>query len=281
MFKKRINAQKSRELFLNSFEPLSQIEILPIEECDGRIIAENIIAGIDVPHYRRAAMDGFAVMASETLGAGTGSPVILRLANTMEKGACIRVHTGSPMPEKSDAVVMMEDTVFYGDKVEIFTQIHPLKNVGAIGEDVQKGENIITRECLLRPCDIAVLASLGIGNIKVFKRPLVVIIPTGEEIVPRWKVFLPSGHKFLTCWNNNNKRPFKNLDIPNTKGCKNSDITGTKQALPGYDIFTLLYIFPYCPNVLEGMDLCKYLNLIPVKYRIFHHNDCIRLFWHR
>lgn len=198
MFKKRINAQKSRELFLNSFEPLSQIEILPIEECDGRIIAENIIAGIDVPHYRRAAMDGFAVMASETLGAGTGSPVILRLANTMEKGACIRVHTGSPMPEKSDAVVMMEDTVFYGDKVEIFAQIHPLKNVGAIGEDVQKGENIITRECLLRPCDIAVLASLGIGSIKVFKRPLVVIIPTGEELVPRWKKNLEDGEVYET-----------------------------------------------------------------------------------
>ena len=158
---------------------------MPIEECDGRIIAENVIAGIDVPHYRRAAMDGFAVMASETLGAGTGSPVMLRLANTMEKGACMRVHTGSPMPERSDAVVMIEDTVLCGDKVEIFAQIHPFKNVGAIGEDVQKGENIITTGRLLRPCDIAVLASLGNGNVRVFKRPLVVIIPTGEELVPR------------------------------------------------------------------------------------------------
>ncbi|CAG0962339.1 partial Molybdopterin molybdenumtransferase, partial [Methanosarcinales archaeon] len=115
MFKERINAQKAKELFLHSFQPISKIETLPIEECDGRIIAENIIASIDVPHYRRAAMDGFAVMASETLGAGTGSPVMLRLANSMEKGTCMRVHTGSPMPEKSDAVVMMEDTVLSGD----------------------------------------------------------------------------------------------------------------------------------------------------------------------
>ncbi|HEY6585752.1 MAG TPA: molybdopterin molybdotransferase MoeA [Candidatus Methanoperedens sp.] len=198
MFKERINAQKAKELFLHSFQPISKIETLPIEECDGRIIAENRIASIDVPHYRRAAMDGFAVMASETLGAGTGSPVMLRLANSMEKGTCMRVHTGSPMPEKSDAVVMMEDTVLSSDKVEIFAQIHPFKNVGAIGEDIQKGEIILNRGRLLRPCDIAVLASLGIGNIKVFKRPLVVIIPTGEELVPRGKENLVDGEVYET-----------------------------------------------------------------------------------
>ena len=120
MFKKRINADEARELFLNSFPPLSDIEVLPIEDCDGRIIAENITASIDVPHYRRAAMDGFAVIASDTLGAGTGSPVMLRLANKIEKGTCVRVHTGSPMPEGADAVVMMEDTEFCGDRVQIF-----------------------------------------------------------------------------------------------------------------------------------------------------------------
>jgi molybdopterin molybdotransferase len=91
MFKKRINADEAKELFLNSFPPLADIEVLPLEECNGRIIAENIIASIDVPHYRRAAMDGFAVIASETLGAGASSPVMLRLANEMEKGTCVRV----------------------------------------------------------------------------------------------------------------------------------------------------------------------------------------------
>src|SRR5659263_110348 len=198
MFKKRINAQKSRELFLNSFEPLSQIEVLPLEECDGRIIAENIIASIDVPHYRRAAMDGFAVIASETLGAGAGSPVILRLANEMEKGTCLRVHTGSQMPEGADAVVMMEDTDLCGDRVQILAQIHPFKNVGAIGEDVRKGELIQERGHRLRPCDIAVLASLGIGSLKVFRKPLVVIIPTGEELVPRDKKHLKAGEVYET-----------------------------------------------------------------------------------
>jgi molybdopterin molybdotransferase len=198
MFKKRINADEARELFLNSFPPLLEIEVLPIEDCDGRIIAENITASIDVPHYRRAAMDGFAVIASETLGAGAGSPVMLRLANIIGTGTCVRVHTGSPMPEGADAVVMMEDTELNGDMVEIFAQIHPFKNVGAIGEDVLKGELIQERGHRLRPCDIAVLASLGIGNLKVFRKPLVVIIPTGEELVPRNKKDLKAGEVYET-----------------------------------------------------------------------------------
>ncbi len=198
MFKKRTNAKEAKELFLNSFQPISKIENLPIEECDGRIIAENITASINVPHYRRAAMDGFAVMASETLGAGTGSPVILRLTDIIERGACVRVHTGSPMPDGADAVVMMEDMVLNADKVEIFTQIHPFKNVGAIGEDVQKGEIILNQGRMLRPCDIAVLASLGIEKINVFKRPLILVIPTGEELVPRNRKNLMEGEVYET-----------------------------------------------------------------------------------
>ena len=198
MFKKRSNAKEAKELFLHSFQPISRIENIPIVEGDGRIIAENITASINVPNYRRAAMDGFAVMASETLGAGMGSPVILSLAGIIGSGACMRVHTGSPMPEGADAVVMMEDTVLNGDRVEIFAQIHPFKNVGAIGEDVRKGEIILKEGRMLRPCDIAVLASLGIRKINVFKRPLVVIIPTGEELVPRSKKNLEEGEVYET-----------------------------------------------------------------------------------
>ncbi len=185
MFKKRVNADEARELFLRAFHPLSDTEIMPIEDCDGRIIAEDIIAAINVPHYRRAAMDGFAVIASDTLGASSNSPVVLTQGKSIEKGMCAWVHTGSPMPRGADAVVMIEDAVVHGNNVEIFTQIHHLKNVGEIGEDIQKGDVIIKDGHRLRPCDIAVLASLGIKTIKVFRKPVVAIIPTGEELVSR------------------------------------------------------------------------------------------------
>ena len=132
-------------------------------------------------------MDGFAVKASDTLGAGSSSPIVFKLGQHIEKGVCLRVHTGSPVPQGADAVVMLEDTVSYNGNVEIYTQIHPLKNVGEIGEDIRRGDVILRKGQRLRPCDIAVLASLGINNVKVVRKPLVAIIPTGEELVPRGK----------------------------------------------------------------------------------------------
>ncbi len=187
MLRKRINAEEARELFLGAFQPLPFTESLPIEDCDKRVLALDITAATNVPHYRRAAMDGFAVRAMDTLGASNGSPVILNLGESIEKGTCVRVHTGSPVPEGADAVVMIEDTVLHDDRVEIFTQIHPLKNVGEIGEDIREGDVILKEGHRLRPCDIAVLASLGIGSTVVFRKPLAAVIPTGEELVARGK----------------------------------------------------------------------------------------------
>ncbi len=185
MFKKRMNADEAKELFLKAVNPPLEIECVSIDECDGRSTASDIIANIDVPHYRRVAMDGFAVAAHDTMGAGINSPVILEIGKTIEKGMCVRVHTGSQVPEGADAVIMLEDTSVHGDIVEIFSQIHPFKNVGEIGEDIRKGETIIKKGRVLRPCDIAVIASLGIEKINVFRKPVVAVIPTGEELVPR------------------------------------------------------------------------------------------------
>lgn len=198
MFKKRINADEARELFLSTFQPITDTETLPIVDCDSRIVAEDIIATINVPHYRRAAMDGFAVKASDTLGAGSNSPVVLKLGKSIGKGTCVQVHTGSPIPEGADAVVMAEDTVVRSGNVEIFTQMHPFKNMGEIGEDIQEGEIILKKGQRLRPCDVAVLASLGIKNIKVFRKPLVAIIPTGEELVSRGTRKLNEGEVYET-----------------------------------------------------------------------------------
>ena len=136
MFTKRANADEAKEFFLKAVRPVDGTEILPLVNCGGRIAGEDIIAPADVPHYRRAAMDGFAVLSSDTLGAGSSSPVVLRLGPGVEKGMCMRVHTGSPVPDNADAVVMLEDTVVHDEIVEIFSQIHPFKNVGEIGEDI-------------------------------------------------------------------------------------------------------------------------------------------------
>ena len=220
-----MNADEAKELFLKAFVPLSDTEKLPIADCDCRIIAENITAAINVPNYSRAAMDGFAVRACDTLGAGSNSPVVLKLAKAVESrnfglrrvgvceayplfdkpflkvfenGTCVRVHTGSPIPDGADAVVMLEDAVLREDKVEIFMQLHPGKNVGETGEDIKKGEVILKEGHRLRPCDIAVLAALGIRDIPVFRKPLVAVIPTGEELVSRENKTLREGEVYET-----------------------------------------------------------------------------------
>jgi len=198
MFHKRANADEAKEFFLRAVRPLDGNEVLTIGDCDGRIAGEDVFADTDVPHYRRAAMDGFAVRAADTMGAGSNSPALLRLGQNAEKGICIWVHTGSPVPDWADAVVMMEDTVVHGDTVEVFFQVHPLKNVGEIGEDIRKGELIIKEGHMLRPCDIAVLASLGIEKIKVIRKPIVAIIPTGEELVPRGSKIPGDGEVYET-----------------------------------------------------------------------------------
>lgn len=185
MFRKRANADEAKDFFLRAVRPIDGTEVLPIGECDGRIASEDVNAGMDVPHYRRSAMDGFAVRAFDTMGAGSNSPVLFKLGEKVEKGVCMRVHTGSAVPDSADAVVMLEDTMVHGDTVEVFSQLHPLKNVGEIGEDIRKGELIIIAGHMLRPCDIAVLASLGIEKINIMRKPIVAIIPTGEELVPR------------------------------------------------------------------------------------------------
>lgn len=198
MFHKRANADEAKDFFLRAVRPVDGTEVLPIGDCDGRIAGEDVFAGTDVPHYRRAAMDGFAVRASDTMGAGSNSPAILRLGQNVEKGICTWVHTGSLVPDWADAVVMMEDTVVHGDMVEVFFQVHPLKNVGEIGEDIRKGELIIKEGHMIRPCDIAVLASLGIEKIKVIRKPIVAIIPTGEELVPRGSKIPGEGEVYET-----------------------------------------------------------------------------------
>lgn len=185
MFRKITNAEQAKEFFLKAVKPIDGIETLKIENCDGRIAAHDIFSQVDVPHYRRAAMDGFAVRAADTMGAGSNSPVLLRSDKVGKKGMCARVHTGSLVPDWADAVIMIEDTVVHGETVEIFAQVHPFKNVGDVGEDIRTGELVVEKCHFIRPCDIAVLASIRIDKINVFRKPIVAIIPTGEEVVPR------------------------------------------------------------------------------------------------
>jgi molybdopterin molybdotransferase len=197
IFRERMSVGPAREKFLGSIAPITRTEDISIRDCPGRVLATHTIAPRNVPHFRRSAMDGYAMRAADTLGASPLNPVMLQLSDVVEEGTCARVGTGQYMPEGADAVMMIEDTISMGDMIEIRAQLHPGKNVGDIGEDIRKNEILFNKGHLLRACDVGVLASLGIREVKVYCKPVVAIIPVGDDLVPLTYTELPPAGKSL------------------------------------------------------------------------------------
>jgi molybdenum cofactor synthesis domain-containing protein len=167
-------------------------------QATSRVLAEPVVARMSVPPFPRAAMDGYAVIAEDTFGAGNFNPVRLSLTEVIHagdtargevvRGTCIQVATGSPVPTGADAVVQVEDTELDGDpahaeKVRIYKPVYPRQNVSPLGEDIQAGREVLSSGTRLDPSKIGVLAALGITEIPVFARPTVAVIPSGNEIV--------------------------------------------------------------------------------------------------
>ncbi|MGZ9143734.1 MAG: molybdopterin molybdotransferase MoeA [Candidatus Binatia bacterium] len=147
-----------------------------------------------MPHFHRAAMDGYAVKAKDTFGASQSLPAYLKLAGVVEmgkeatqalnKGEAMRISTGGMMPPDADAVVMVEYTdETDGGLVEIHRAVSPGQNVIQIGDDIKKGEPVFSQGRRLRGHDLGALTGVGISSIAVYRRPRVALISTGDEIV--------------------------------------------------------------------------------------------------
>lgn len=176
---------------------LKRIETLGVEDVNvynlsGRILAEDIIANIDIPPFDRAAMDGYAVRAEDTFGASVNNPIMLHLAGSVEigevpnvvvePGKAVKIMTGAMMPQGSDSVIMLEHTRLNGDFVEVLKSVTPMKNVSKKGEDIKAGEAVLKKGEILQPQDAGVIASLGIERVKVYRKPRVAVITTGNEL---------------------------------------------------------------------------------------------------
>ena len=192
-FKDLISFDKAQEFINQHTIPLSKTEQVHIQEAGHRILATDIVASSDVPGFSRAAMDGYAVLASDTLGASRTAPLELELAGQifagqkpdirLEASHCIQIATGAPMPEGADAVVMVEETSLESKMVKIFKPVYSGANVSAPDSDIKKGHKILKAGTELNPPKIGVLAALGFHSIEVLERPRISIFPTGEEIV--------------------------------------------------------------------------------------------------
>ena len=178
---------------LSVFSPLppEQADLL---ECDGRVLAEDIIAAEDLPLTDRSAMDGYALRAADTFGGTENNPSYLQCvghfdiqtppAVELRPGQCAGVVTGGMLPAGADAVVMVEYTHAMGaGMVEIRAPVAPGAHVMLRGEDARAGGLLLPAGVLLRPQEIGLLAALGELRIPVRKRPRVAILSTGDELV--------------------------------------------------------------------------------------------------
>jgi molybdopterin molybdotransferase len=167
--------------------PVDRTDRLPLSAAEDRVLAKPVAARRSVPHYERAAMDGYAVRASEVVDATERSPVTLERqevgSGPVERGQAQWVHTGSALPEGADAVVKVERTRERGDRVEIEAAVAEGTNVAPVGEDVTEGQQLFDAGHQLRPSDLALLKSTGVSKVPVYDRPTVGVVPTGEELV--------------------------------------------------------------------------------------------------
>ena len=191
-FFKVLAPQDALRLLL-AVEPVGA-ERTPSVKGRARVLAEDLHSTVDLPHFHRAAMDGYAVKAKDTFGARQSLPAYLKLAGVVEMGKearqplatgeAMRISTGGMMPPDSDAVVMVEySEEVAGPLVEIHRGVSPWQNVIQIGDDIKKGELVFPRGRRLRPHDIGALTGVGISSIPVYQRPRVALISTGDEIV--------------------------------------------------------------------------------------------------
>jgi len=168
-------------------------ESVPVIESLDRVLAFDFKSPLDVPPFRRAAMDGYAILSKNTIGASETSPALLKIigrTNAGEKtrlkvglGTAIAIATGAKMPKSADSVAMVELTSVDSDNVQIFKPIELGKNVAQIGEDVRRGQVLVKKGVHLTSQDIAIMSSVGIDKIAVCKRPKVAIFSTGNELV--------------------------------------------------------------------------------------------------
>jgi molybdopterin molybdotransferase len=176
------------------FQPV-EVESVELEAAGGRVLAEDVFADENLPDFGRSTVDGYALRAASTFGASESSPAFFRVIGavamgeaarmTVSSGEAVRIATGGMLPSGADGVVMIEHAEALDETgIEVFRSVAPGQNLITVGEDFEAGARIAARGRRLRPQDIGVLAAFGRTRIQAFRRPVVGIISTGDELVP-------------------------------------------------------------------------------------------------
>ena len=189
--RKLVSVETALEKFLSSVNFKPKIEIIPLQNASSRVLAKDVISKIEIPSFNKASMDGFAIKSTDTKKTRK-NPKFLKIIGkifagdekkkSIKIGEAIAIATGSPLPAGADAVIMIEDVIINNDKIKITKKVKKQSNVALRGEEVRKNQLILKRGTWLSPQDVGLIASIGLNQISVFKRPLVGILATGNEL---------------------------------------------------------------------------------------------------
>jgi len=209
MVKKVITLEEARRRLEGRWRPRPRVEEVGIWEASGRVAAEEVRCRVDLPPFDRALYDGYAVRAEDTFGAEEDSPVILRVVGRVEagewpslrvgRGEGAYVATGAPLPGGADAVVMAEHAVEEGGRVRVYRPVAPGENVWRRGAERRRGERLLSPGRVLTPWVVGALAAAGVGRLRVYARPRVGVMATGDELeepgrrLGRGKIFNSNG----------------------------------------------------------------------------------------
>ena len=193
MFLSKLESISNAQKLVNDNQILSEVEEVPLFEAHKRVLAEDIMAFHDSPPFDKSAMDGFAVIGENTFGASQSAPKELKIIDaigagdfsdkTVGENEAIVIATGAPVPEGANAVIMKEYTTTDGDCLTIYSQVTPGENVSPKSEDIEKGQKILDKNTFIRYPELGLIASAGYDTVRVFKKPKVKIIITGNELV--------------------------------------------------------------------------------------------------
>ncbi|MDN5931626.1 MAG: molybdopterin molybdotransferase MoeA [Pseudonocardia sp.] len=168
-------------------------ELVPLAQARGRVLADDLVAGVSLPSFENSAMDGYAVRAAEVAAAAEDAPVVLPVAfdipagrtevPPLEPGTAARIMTGAPMPAGADAVIPVERTDGGAERVALHHAPEAGTHVRAIGEDVEAGRVVVAAGTVLQAAQIGIAAAVGCAELSVRRRPVVLVLSTGSELV--------------------------------------------------------------------------------------------------
>jgi molybdopterin molybdotransferase len=193
MFLSNLMPVKKAQEIINSSLKQVGVEEISLEYAYRRVLAKEVISLLKSPPFKRSAMDGYAIRAEDTFGFSEKNPVKLKIIDSIgagqisnafvEAGNAVKIATGAPIPEGANAVVMEEYTISNGDYIDVEMSLTPNENVSPMGEDIHKGDVVLKEGRIIRPQDLAIIASAGYNMVKVYKKPKIGVITTGSELV--------------------------------------------------------------------------------------------------